>query len=52
MAKSRGSKTYIYYSKVTGGYKVDGFSKVFKTVTELKGYFNKTSHFPVKFIKR
>lgn len=42
---------YIKYNKVKGGYKADGFSQVFKTINELKTYFNRTSSFKVKFIK-
>lgn len=43
---------YVYYNKVTNGYKAEGFSRVFKTVTALKNYFNRTSDYKVKFIKR
>lgn len=42
---------YIKYRKVRGGYKADGFSRTFKTVTELKNYFNRTSSTKVKFIR-
>jgi hypothetical protein len=42
---------FIRYSKTTTGYKAEGFSRTFKTATELKNYFNRTSASKVKFIK-
>lgn len=42
---------YIKYKKVKDGWKADNFSKVFKTLNELKYYFERTSSVKVKFIK-
>lgn len=42
---------YVRYTKVSNGYKAEGFSRIFKTATELKTYFNRTSSSKVKFIK-
>lgn len=42
---------YLKYIKVKDGYKVVGFQKVFKTLTALKNYYNRTSQVKVKFIK-
>lgn len=41
----------IKYIKIKDRYKADGFSRSFKTLTDLKNYFNKTSAVQVKFIK-
>ena len=42
---------FIKINKVSGGYKADGFSRVFKRVSDLKRYFERTSSAKVKFIK-
>ena len=42
---------YIKYFKLKDGYKADGYSRVFKTLKDLKIYFNRVSHVNVKFIK-
>lgn len=42
---------YIKYLKVKGGYKADGFNTVFKRLSDLKAYFERTSHVKVRFIK-
>ena len=42
---------YIKYFKVKGGYKAEGYSKIFTTLTSLKQYFTKTSSVKVKFIR-
>lgn len=47
----KGPVYYIKYKKVRGGYKAEGFTRIFKTVTALKNYFNRTSHYKVKFIR-
>lgn len=47
----RGAVYYIKYRKVNGGYKAEGFARVFKTVTALKNYYTRTSSVRVKFIR-
>jgi len=42
---------YIKYLKVKGGYKAEGFTRVFKRLNDLKAYYTKTSSVKVKFIK-
>lgn len=42
---------YVRYTKVKNGYKAEGYSRIFKSVFDLKSYFEKTSNFKVKFIR-
>jgi len=44
-------RLYVYYYKAVKFYKARGFSRNFKTVKELKDHFNRTSQYPVKFIR-
>jgi len=52
MKKIRTSVLYVKYYMFFGYYFTDilGDSRKFKTVKELKDYFNRTSAMPVKFI--
>ncbi len=42
---------YIRFTKVKAGWKADGFNRTFKTMNELKTYFERTSQVKVKFIR-
>jgi len=43
--------TYLRVLKDQRGFRVDGFTRIFKTYNELKNYFLSTAQTQVKFIK-
>jgi hypothetical protein len=48
---AKGLTQYLKVLKDQRGYRVDGFTSVFKTYNELKNYFERTASTQVKFIK-
>lgn len=48
---AKGLTQYLKVLKDERGFRVDGFTRVFRTYHELKNYFTSTASTQVKFIK-